>query len=175
MKIIYSTLTLILALTISACTSQLTKDIQVESDIDPKVNFSGYNSYMWAGYAAVLSDPDKLWIAPGFDANAEIKFLIDRELRARNMTETSQNPDVIIGYALGVDMANIEYKQSPDQSFKTLEAVPKGALILLMNDAKTGLVVWASTATAEIQGQADENAKKRLKYAVKTMLETFPK
>ena len=175
MKTLYSTFTVILLLVVSACSSTPTKDIQISSEADPKANFAGYTSYKWLGAAAILNDPDKQWVSPGFDANAEIKYLIDNGLRAKGMTEAAQNPDVAIVYALGVDMANIEYKENPDKSFKTLEALPKGALVILMVDADTGVVIWASSAVAEIQGMAGEDAKKRLQYAVKSMLDTLPK
>ncbi|VAW64101.1 hypothetical protein MNBD_GAMMA09-1280 [hydrothermal vent metagenome] len=179
MKTLFTALTLAFLFTLNACTSMSTStsntDMTFESDTDPKANFSGYKSYMWMGSASMLNDPDSQWVNPDFDANAEIKLLIDNALRAKNMTETAQKPDVIIGYALGVNMGNIEYKENPDKTFKTLEAAPKGALIIIMVDAETGVVIWASSAKADIQGNTGENAKNRLKYAVEKMLSTLPK
>ncbi len=178
MKKILTALTLVLLFSLSACStmnSSSNSDMKFETDIDPKANFKGYKSYMWMGAASIVNDPDKAWVAPGFDANAEIKLLIDNELRSKNMSETSQTPDVLVGYALGVNMANIEYKENPDKSFKTLEAAPKGALIILMVDAQTGVVIWASSAKADIQGNTGEAAKQRLAFAVKSMLGSLPK
>jgi len=175
MKAIYSTLILIFALAVSACSTTQTSDIKVQSNKDPKANFAGYNTYAWAGYAAILNDPDKSWVAPGFDINAEIKHLIDTELRAKGMTEKANKPDVVIGYALGVDMANMDYKKNPEQSFETLQNTPRGGLVLMMVDPETGFAIWASVATAEVQGQPNDVAKKRLEYTVKTMLESLPK
>jgi len=178
MKKIITALTLTLLFALNACStmnSTSNSDIKFETDIDPKANFKGYKSYMWMGSASIMNDPDNQWVAPGFDANAEIKLLIDNQLRSRGMSETSQNPDVIIGYALGINMANIEYKENPDKSFKTLEAAPKGALIILMVDAQTGVVIWASSARADIKGHTGDTAKQRLAYAVKSMLGSLPK
>jgi uncharacterized protein involved in high-affinity Fe2+ transport len=179
MKVIITALTLTLLIALNACTTMGTSasnsDIKFETDIDPKANFKGYNSYMWMGTASLLNDPDGQWVSPGFDANAEIKNLIDNALRSRNMTEAAKNPDVLIGYALGVNMSNVEYKENPDKSFKTLEAAPKGALVILMVDAQTGVVIWASSAKADIQGNKGDNAKSRLKYAVESMIASLPK
>jgi len=178
MKKIITALTLTLLFAINACStmsSSSNSDIKFQTDIDPKANFKGYKSYMWMGSASIMNDPDNQWIAPGFDANAEIKLLIDNKLRSKGMSETSQNPDVIIGYALGINMANIEYKENPSKSFKTLEAAPKGALIILMVDAQTGVVIWASSAKGDIQGNTGDVAKQRLAFAVKSMLGSLPK
>jgi len=179
MKTIFTTLGLVLFLLLNACTTMNTSssnsDIKFETMTDPKANFKGYTSYMWLGSASILNDPDGQWVAPGFDANAEIKHLIDSELRSKDMTEASQKPDVLIGYALGINMSNIEYKQNSDKSFQTLEAAPKGALVILMVDAQTGVVIWASIARADIQGNTGKMAKERLSYAVKSMIDSLPK
>lgn len=178
MKKTLTALTLILLFTMNACStmnSSSNSDMTFETDIDPKANFKGYKSYMWMGTASIMNDPEKAWVAPGFDANAEIKLLIDNELRRKDMSETSTTPDVLVGYALGVNMANIEYKENPDKSFKTLESAPKGALIILMVDAQTGVVIWASSAKADIKGNTGEAAKQRLVFAVKSMLGSLPK
>ncbi len=179
MKTFFTALTMALLFSLNACTSMDTSpsysDITVESDVDPKANFSGYKSYMWMGSSSVLNDPEGQWATPNFDVNAEIKLLIDNSLRSKNMNETTQKSDVIIGFALGVNMANVEYKENPDKTFKTLEAAPKGALIIIMVDAQTGVVIWASSAKADIKGGTGESAKTRLKYAVEKMLDTIPK
>jgi len=178
MKKITTALMLVLLLGLNACSSMSSSsntDMKFETDVDPKANFKGYKSYMWMGSASIMNDPDKQWVSPGFDANAEIKLLIDNGLRAKGMSETSENPDVLIGYALGINMSNVEYKENPDQSFKTLEAAPKGALIIMMIDAQTDVVIWASSAHADIQGNTGDNAKQRMAYAVKSMLGSLPK
>jgi len=179
MKSLIIFLSLSFLLTLNACsmmgTSASNSDITFKTDVDPKANFKGYKSYAWIGSASILNDPNNQWKAPGFDANAEIKFLIDKNLRDKGLTESSQNPDTLIGYALGINMTNLNYKENPDKSFKTLEAAPKGALVIIMVDAKTGIVIWASSAKADIQGNTGEAAKSRLSFAVKSMLDSLPK
>ena len=98
-------LTLIGALLLVAGCASVTKDIKVETDVDPKANLAGYTSYTWLGSAAILYDPEGKWEPPEFDADTEIKFLIDRELRAHGLSESMSNPDLIVAFAAGIDMA----------------------------------------------------------------------
>jgi hypothetical protein len=93
---------------IAGCASSVTKDIMIDAQADPKVDFKGYATYTWLGSAAIVYDPDGKWEPPQFDADAEIKFLIDRELRKRGMSEDSVNPDMIVAFAAGIDMASMK-------------------------------------------------------------------
>ena len=163
-------------LLVAGCASSVTKDIMVDTDIDPKANLKGYSTYTWLGSAAIVYDPEGKWEPPQFDADAEIKFLIDRELRARGMTESAANPDLIIAYAAGIDMASMEIKIDPESNLETLRDVPMGALVVALIDGKTGLAIWGGVATAEIQQNPEQDViKKRLDYAVSSMFKQLPK
>jgi hypothetical protein len=121
-------------------------------------------------------DPEGQWEPPQFDADAEIKFLIDRELRAHGMAESSSNPDLIVAFAAGIDMATMEIKTDPESKLETLENVPKGALSVILIDAKTGLAIWGGIATGEVQQNPDQNVtKQRLDYAVTSMFKQLKK
>ena len=164
------------ALLLGGCASGVTQDIMVDTEADPKANLSGYKSYAWLGSAAIVFDEKGQWEPPQFDADAEIKFLIDRELRAKGMTEDSVNPDLIIAYAAGIDMDSMEIKTDPENELEVLENVPVGALTVIMVDAETGLAVWAGVATAEVQeNPTPETTKERLDYAVSQMFSKFSK
>jgi hypothetical protein len=148
----------------------------VDAQVDPKANFTGYTSYTWLGSAAVLNDPACQWEPPTFDADAEIKFLIDRELRKRGKTEDSVNPDLIVAFAAGIDMAALELKTDPKTKISALENVPRGGLVVALVDSDTGYVIWVGVATADIQGPTDTKvAKARLDHAVTEMFRKLPK
>jgi len=171
-KFIFTLVTLFL---ISGCASSVTKDIMVETDSDPKANLSGYTSYAWLGSAAIVFDEKGHWEPPQFDADAEIKFLIDRELRDHGMTEDSVNPDLVVAYAAGIDMDSMDIKADPESGIEALENVPAGALIVIMIDADTGLAIWAGIATADIQeSPTPETTKQRLDFAVSEMFSKLP-
>ena len=163
-------------LLLSGCASNVTKDIMVETEANPKVSFDGYSNYTWLGSAAIVYDPEGQWEPPQFDMDAEIKFLIDRELRKHGMTETSSSPDLIVAFAAGIDMATMEIKTDPDSKLETLENVPMGALSVILIDAKTGFAIWGGVATAEVQQNPDQEIiKQRLDYAVSSMFKQLKK
>ncbi len=77
-------------LLVTGCATSVTSDIKVDSEADATIKFSGYKTYAWLGSASILYDPAGKWEPPGFDADAEIKFLIDREF-----TRLKVNPPLI--------------------------------------------------------------------------------
>ena len=163
-------------LVLSGCTSGVTKDIQVKTETAPKADISGYTSYTWLGSASILYDPEGQWEQPDFDADAEIKFLIDSELREHVMAESSSNPDVIVAFAAGIDMSTMEIKTDPESELKTLENVSSGSLSVRVIDAQTGLAIWVGVATGEVQQNPDQEVtKKRLDYAVTQMFKQLKK
>ena len=165
-----------LVILISGCAPSVTKDIQIETEADPKSNFSGYKSYAWLGSAAVLNDPHGQWEPPSFDADAEIKFLIDRELRKRGLTENNVGPDLIVAYAAGIDMESLELKEDPDTKETVLVNMPQGGLMLALVDAQTGFVIWAGVAQGDaLNNPETETVKKRLDYAVTELIKQVPK
>ncbi len=163
-------------LLVAGCASSVTKDIMIDAEADPKTNFTGYTTYTWLGSAAIVYDPDGKWEPPQFDADAEIKFQIDRQLRERGMVEDSVNPDVIVAFAAGIDMSSMEIDIDPKSNLTVLENVPLGALTVILVDANTGFAIWGGIATAEIQeNPSQETIKKRLDFAVTQMFKKLPK
>lgn len=162
-------------LLLAGCASTMTRDIQVSTDADPKANFAGYKTYSWLGSAAILFDEDGQWEPPEFDADAEIRFLIDRELRDHGMSQNSVSPDLVVAYAAGIDMDSMEIKIDPESDMEVLENVPRGALTVILIDAETGLAIWAGVATAEIQqNPTAETTRLRLEHAVGKMFGELP-
>jgi len=161
---------------LSGCATFPTSDIEIETAVDTKVNIAGYERYGWLAAAGSLRDPEGKWEPPGFDADKEIMFLVDRELRKRGMTETTRNPDLLVAYVLGVDMSALELKEDPETKLYDVENIPGGGLLLVLIDPGTMKAVWVGTATAEIQKDLDtETRKKRIDYVITKMLKELPK
>jgi hypothetical protein len=159
----------------TGCATVPTDDIKIETEVDPKVNFSGYKTYGWLLTIDMLNDPEGRWKPPAFDANAEIIYLVNKMLRARGMSETSSNPDMLVAYAAGADMDALKLKLNPDTNITTLENVPQAGLVVVLVDPQTEFVTWVGVATAEIKNLDEAAAKKRLEYAVKTMFKELPR
>jgi uncharacterized protein YceK len=161
---------------LSGCASIPTKDIEVDAQADPKANFSGYKTYTWLGAAAIINDPHGQWEPPAFDSDAEIKYLIDRELRKRGMSQSSADPDLIVAFAAGIDMDALELKVEPKTRIASLENVPRGGLVIALVDSKSGFVIWLGVATADVQMNLDSTmVKARLDYAVTELFMKLPK
>ncbi len=148
----------------------VTKDIKVDAETRRGADLTGYKSYAWLGSAQIINDPRGQWEPPQLDADAEIRWLIDRELRKRGMTEVTTRPDVLVGFAAGINMEALELVENPETGAGSMQNVPKGALVVVLADAATRVPVWIGTATGDIQEKPTvEMAKKRLDYAVTEM------
>ena len=158
------------------CASPMTSDIKIETEANPKVDFAGYKTYSWIGTATIVNDPDGRWAPPAFDADAEITFLINRELHGRGMVETQVDPDMLVFYGAGIDMESMENKIDPNTDLEQMVNVPKGALTVILLDAESELAIWGGAATAELKQDPDpEITRKRLAYAIEKMFARLPK
>ncbi len=159
-----------------ACTTVPTQDIQVDADVDPKVNFSGYKTYAWLATAQIVFDPEGQWEPRNVDIDAEVQLVINNELRKRNIKQVTNKPDMLVAYAAGIDMAALGLKQDPEAKQKLLENIPRAALVIAFIDAETGYVIWLAEAVGNVQQQADEaTVRARIDYAIREMFQLLPK
>lgn len=160
---------------IVGCATVPKDDIKIQTEADPKVNFSGYKTYAWLGSIAILNDPQGHWKQSKFDVDAEIVFLVNEALRKRGFSEVNANPDMLVAYVAGADMDALKVKENPETKIATLENVKKTALIVTLIDPQTEFLTWAGVATGEIKNLEPDIAKKRLEYVINTMFKELPK
>jgi hypothetical protein len=172
---VYAIASLFVLVFLGGCSTFPKDDIRVQSDADPKANFSGYKTYAWLGTIGIVKDPEGLWEPPQFDADAEIVFKINSALRKRGFTEVDSNPDLLVGYALGLNMKSLKIKHDPKTELTTLENVPQTALVVMLIDPETRFAIWASVAQADYRNLKPEIAKQRIDYAVSQMFKGLPK
>jgi hypothetical protein len=173
-----ATICLALGVALLGCASnEAYKDIQVETELNPKVDIDGYeNTYAWAAAAAMVREGERRWSPPDLDIGSEIMFLVDRELRDRGWTQVAQSPAVGVIYGVGVDMMAIEAIETDDEDAARFERVPKGGVLIVLTDPGTSEVIWAGSAVADISEEPSvELAKKRLDYAITEMFKKFPR
>lgn len=165
---------IVIATFVTSSCATLTNDISVETHADPAIDYSTYKSYAWAGSAQIVYDPVGQWEQPTLDTDEEVKFLINRELRNKGLIEVKSNPDLLVGFAVGVDMANMELKENPDAETEILTNVPKAALVIALTDAATGYTVWLGYAEGQVQEQQTiDNIRKRIDYAVTRIFKAY--
>jgi PBP1b-binding outer membrane lipoprotein LpoB len=163
-------------LLVGCASTKLTKDIDVDVQAAPGVSVNKYKTYAWVGTAQILNDPRGQWEPRNFDADAEIQYLIDRELRKRGISQVDRNPDILVAYIAGVDMEALELKEDPKQDMEVLQNNPKGTLVVLFISPVNGKALWAGVAVADVEGKrSSEDTKKRLDYAVSEMFRKLPK
>ena len=171
-----TSLAVVFFLVLAACATAPTSDITVDAEADPKAGLSGYKTYAWFAAAQVLFDPEGQWEPRNVDIDAEVESMINSELRKRGITENSSNPDMLVAYAAGVDMASLGLKEDPATREKFLATIPKAALVVALIDADSGYVIWLAQATGEVQQQADEaTVRARIEYAIREMFRLLPK
>ena len=161
---------------LSACSSVPTKDIRVDASADPKASLTGYKTYAWFAAAQIVFDPEGQWEPRDVDIDAEVQAIINRELRMRAKVEDEVDPDMLVAYAAGVDMASLGLKEDPETQESLLANVPKAALVVALIDANTGYVFWLGEAVGEVQQQVDAaTVRARLKFAIGEMFRLLPK
>ena len=167
---------LCLTIYLSACATTATQDIKVEAQADPKVSFSGYKSYAWLASAEILYDPEGQWEPKDMDIDSEVRFIVNRELRKRGMTEVTANPDMYIAFAAGIDMSSLDIKENPESKEQVLANIPKAGLVIVMVDAQTGFLTWIGIAEGEAKAErSKEEIRTRIDYAVTQMFKRIPK
>ena len=171
-----TTLLITLAATALATTScaTLTDDIEVETHANPDIDYQDYKTYAWLGSAQIIFDPVGQWEQPTLDTDEEVKFVVNRELRARGLHQVTNKPDLLVAFAAGVDTAQLELKENPNSTKKMMTNVPKAALLIALVDAKTGYTVWLGYAVGDAQQQQSiESIRTRIDYAVKEIFSDY--
>ncbi len=161
-------------LLLASCAT-VTQDIKVDAQADPKVSFSGYKTFTWLLSAEIVYDPQGQWEPPNVDIDSEVRFMVNRELRKRGMTEVSANPDIFVAFAAGVDMTSLGLKENPESKEKVLENIPKSGLVVVLVDADTGFIIWLGEASGEVgSSRSVEDIRTRIDYAIKQMFKRIP-
>ncbi len=145
-----------------------TSDIQVEALKSDKVNLDGYKTYQIVEESGVATEARGTQVPANLDVNAELQTIINAELAKKGKTLVNSDPDFYVAYVAGTDMDAIKVKI--DQAGQeTIESVPAAAMVLLLIDAETGLIIGISTAEGEVKNLPLEDRKTRLEYTIKKM------
>jgi hypothetical protein len=142
-----------------------TSDIKVESVKSEKVDLKGYKTYQILEESGVATESR----VTNLDVNAELQRIINTELGKKGKIPVTNDPDFYVAYLAGTDMDAIKVKVN-EEGQETIENVPAAAMILLLVDAETGVIIGISTAEGEVKNLPLEDRKKRLSYTIKKML-----
>ena len=173
---------MLLLVALSGCSS-----IEVSTDYDSSVSFSGYRTYAW------IPGPQERTGDPRLDnslLDARIREAVERHLAAKGYKkEESGSPDFLITYHVALKgkldvttMNNYGYgpgwrgaRMAGAGSTTYVREYQEGSLLVdIVNPAQRHLV-WRGTAQAEVTPTSTPEEKKaRLDEAVGKILEGFP-
>lgn len=163
-------------LLVSACAKAPTSDIKTQAAADDTVKFSGFKTYSWFAGVGLVKDDTGKWDNGSVDIAAELKFLIDKTLRERGMTEASADPDLLIGFLIAADVNQLREISDRGGKVTAVEGVGQSALWIELLDARTKRTVWVGAAAGEAKtGRSDDELKQRLSYAVNELFDGLPR
>lgn len=158
-----------------SCATQSVRDIQVTTRRQADFVPHDYRTYSWLETAEIVNDPLGQWEPPDFDADAEVVRLVDTELARQGYTAADSDPDLLVTFIAGIDMAELELREDPKKKKTTLQNIPKGALVVILVNAASGERLWVGVAMADVGRQPDSAAiRQRLAYAIGEMFRGFP-
>jgi hypothetical protein len=134
----------------------------------PGIDFSRYRSYQW-----VTTKPH-----PVQSVDAEIKSLIDSQLRSRGLTRTDNSPDLTVDYQVAIspkeEWSTFRYNEIETLT-PTKTTVYVGTLGVEFSDAARKQVVWNGRITKAVDRDAVTGKKqKNLEKSVQRLLRDFP-
>jgi acylphosphatase len=146
--------------------------IDVKTDFDHHVNFSGYKTYSWSK----VDTPDPLW-------NDRVKDAVDRELTAKGWTEVASDGDVSV-MAMGTTREKPTLRTFYDgfdgwmwggfgDATTYVENYTVGTLVIDIFDTRTKKLIWRGSASDVLSGKPEKDEKK-VDKAVGKMFEHFP-
>lgn len=179
MRFLNCVMVLCMVVTVVGCTS-FEKELKIESTLNPDGNYGNYHTYGWVEYNTdqiIIKDPQ---------TRGRVVAAIEDALKAKGLKFEANSPDLLVGYHGAVDQKldeerlGIYYDQSDmdldsDAKFNKIDTWDVGTLVLMIFDAKNGMMLWQSSAQAELNDRASTSDKKKnIQTAVRLMLETLP-
>ena len=102
----------------------------------------------------------------------EINAIINEELKKKGKKAVEKNPEFYVAYSAGIDKEAIESKlEKADR--ERVHAIPKAAIVLMLADAKSGKLLWMTSAEGDATKLPPEQKQKRIQYAIRKMLQSL--
>jgi hypothetical protein len=154
--------------------------VNVESYLNPDGNYGTYKTYGWVDYGT-----DQRVIEDG-TTRERVKTAVEQAMEARGLKKDMMAPDLLIGYHGAVEhkLDEVEVQSYYDENDyqlarepgKSIDSWEVGTLMLMVFDARSGMMLWQATAQAELDEKrvSQREQRERIEYAVQKMLDTLP-
>jgi len=172
---------LCLAAGFSGCSHQTA----VNADYDTSADFTVYKTYAWIDE---VLPPDKIPEdigAPNDITDRRIRASLTEEMAAKGFTATTDNPDLIVYYLVGVedkvDVTDWGYSYASTGRYGGWDSrnvdtynYQEGSLIVDFVDARSRVLVWRGTAGKVLETMTAEEADQSIKDIVKQVMTLYP-
>jgi hypothetical protein len=155
--------------------------LNVESYFNPDGDYENYDTYGWVDYGTTVR------VIEDGTTRERVITAIQNQMEARGLKYDAKAPDLLIGYHGAVEhkLDEVELQSYYDESDyqlarepgKSIDSWEVGTLMLMVFDARNGMMLWQATAQAELDEKrvSQQERRRRIEYAVQEMLETLPK
>jgi len=153
----------------------------IESAFNPDGDYENYKSWNFVPYKQI----ERLKVFEDKELRDWTEKAIVDALAERNLFKKFDNPDLLVGYqgiseSLTEEQLEETYNQYkwdlPDDGINEDDNWGKGMLLLFVVEAKTGKMLWRSSATAVLDESRSMKERKELVVkAVEGMLAEMPK
>jgi hypothetical protein len=169
-----------LAILISCTSKTFESRLNVESYFNPDGNYGTYKTYGWVDYGT-----DVVLIEVKATRDRVVKA-VEEAMESRGLKKDLVAPDLLIGYHGAVEQkldqvalqsqygeAGYQMESGPNDNVDSWQV---GTLMLMVFDAKDGMMLWKATAQAELDERRVSQSEKsdRIGRAVQKMIETLP-
>ena len=181
MKLVSQLIVLTALVVVISCTSHSFESrLNVESYFNPDGNYGTYETYGWVDYGTTV-----ILIEDG-TARKNVVKAVEAAMESRGLKKDKMAPDLLIGYHGAVERkmdqvalqsqygdSGYQMEYGPNDSVDSWEV---GTLMLMVFDAKDGMLLWKATAQAELDERRVSQSEKRerIELAVQKMIETLP-
>jgi hypothetical protein len=172
----------VLVVVLAGCGSRTYDDpIKITSQFNPDAAYGSYRTW----------DFSKNWKPPEDGVLSDASFrlelanMVEEALKQYELVRVFENSDLEVGFYVTSDFITDDELEEwyvsgewnmPSYRGAKQDAWQKGALILLVFEAKSGQMIWRSSAEAIVDTSAPEKKRKEVvTRAIKLMLEELPK
>jgi hypothetical protein len=156
--------------------------VSVSHDFDSQADFSKLRTFSWIDAPETTSDSVQKELQTNSLVEGRVKNAVNRELAAKGIRETQENPDFLVAFHTGVeDKTDIQswgygygYWGMRGGGVSTIH-YQEGTLILDFIDPKSNNLIWRGVGKKVVsQKTSPERSEKEINNAVEKILKKYP-
>ena len=156
--------------------------VSVSHDFDSKTDFANLRTYSWITAPESTSENVQRELQKNSLIESRVKKAVNRQLAAKGLRETTQDPDFLVAFHTGVqDKTDVQswgygygYWGMRGGGVSTIH-YQEGTLILDFIDPKSKNLIWRGVGKKVLSGKTSpEESEKTINTAVEEILKKYP-